>query len=159
MFSNDIIDKETCDIPKPTNVKPARFYLLPKIHKKNNPERPVISSVNCHTTKLSKYVDHFIQPLSKKVKSYIRDTTDLINKIKQIKRIPHNAILVTMDVRSLYSNIKHIDGISVLKECLNNRVSKHECRMQKNYVCMALMKALSRNTKKQNISPVGCVGP
>ena len=30
---------------------------------------------------------------------------------------------------------------------------------EKIYVCMALMKALSRNTKKQNISPVDGVGP
>ena len=124
MLSNNIIDKETSDILKPINVKPARFYLLPKIHKKNNPGRPVISSVNCHTTKLSKYIDNFIQPLAKKVKSYIRDTTDLINKIKHIKKIPQNAILVTMDVRSLCSNIKHDDGISALRECLDNRVSK-----------------------------------
>ena len=123
MLSNNAIDKETSDILKPINVKPARFYLVPKIHKKNNPGRPVISSVNCHTTKLSKYVDHFIQPLAKKVKSYIRDTTDLINKIKHIKRIPRNAILVTMDVRSLYSNIKHNDGIAALKECIDKRVS------------------------------------
>ena len=124
MLSNNTIDKETSDILKPVNVKPARFYLLPKIHKKNNPGRPVISSINCHTTRLSKYVDHCIQPLAMKVKSYIRDTTDLINKIKHIKRIPHNAILVTMDVRSLYSNIKQHDGISALKKCLDNRISK-----------------------------------
>ena len=124
MLSNNVIDKETSDILKPVNVKPARFYLLPKIHKKNNPGRPVISSTNCHTTRLSKYVDHYIQPLAMKVKSYIRDTTDLINKIKHIKRLPHNAILVTMDVRSLYSNIKHHDGISALKKCLDNRISK-----------------------------------
>ena len=124
MLSNGTIDKETYDILKPMSVKAARFYLLPKIYKKSNPGRPVISSVNCHTPKLSKYVDHFIQPLAKKVKSYIRDTTDLLNKIKHIKRIPHNVILVTMDVRSLYFYIKHNDGISVSRESLENRVSK-----------------------------------
>ena len=31
-------------------IKTPEFHLLPKIHKANNPVRPVISSVNCHTS-------------------------------------------------------------------------------------------------------------
>ena len=31
------------------------FHLLPKMHKANNPGRPVISSVNCHTNRISKF--------------------------------------------------------------------------------------------------------
>ena len=99
MYSQDKIDAEALEILKvPKEVKPARFYLLPKIHKKNNPGRPVVASTNCHTTKISKYVDHYIQPLAQKVLSYIRDTTDLLNKIKNIGKIPENALLVTLDV-------------------------------------------------------------
>ena len=92
--------------------------------KKNNPGRPVVASTNCHTTKLSKFVDHFIQPLAKKVRSYIRDTTDLLYKIKDIGKIPDNALLVTMDVRSLYTNISHKEGLSALKNSLNTRSNK-----------------------------------
>ena len=47
------------------------FYLLPKILKMNNLGRPVIIFINCQTTKLSKYVDHYIQSLPEEVKSYI----------------------------------------------------------------------------------------
>ena len=36
--------------------------MLPKIHKDGNPGRPVISSVICHTTKISQYVDRYVQP-------------------------------------------------------------------------------------------------
>ena len=43
MLSENMINKETAEVLKPKNVKPARFYLLPKIHKKNIPGRPVIS--------------------------------------------------------------------------------------------------------------------
>ena len=121
MHSNNLIDKETIDTLIPLKTTPARFYLLPKIHKKNNPGRPVVSSVNCHTTKISRYVDHYIQPLAKQVKSCIRDTTDFLQKIKSLERIPQDAILVTLDVRSLYSNIKHDEGLSALKECLDTR--------------------------------------
>ena len=36
------------------------FNMQPKIHKKGNLSRPVISSVNCHTTKISQYADHLL---------------------------------------------------------------------------------------------------
>ena len=85
----------------------------------------MISSINCHTTKISKYVDHYIQPLTKEIKSYIRDTTDFLNKINNTTTIPQEAILVTMDVRSLYSNIKHDEGLSALDEHLNKRTTKN----------------------------------
>jgi len=124
MLSESMITKETAEVLKPKNVKPARFYLLPKIHKKNIPGRPVISSINCHTTKLSRYVDYHIKPLATKVKSYIRDTTDFINKLQNIRCVPHNAILATLDVKSLYSNIKHNEGLLALEECLDNRTHK-----------------------------------
>ena len=43
------------------------FHLLPKIHKANNPGRPVISSVNCHTSRISEFVDYYLQPEVKKL--------------------------------------------------------------------------------------------
>ena len=33
-------------------IETPEFHLLPKIHKANNPGRPVISSVNCHTSRI-----------------------------------------------------------------------------------------------------------
>ena len=37
-----------------------RLYLLPKIHKAGNPGRPVVSSIDCHTSKISEYVDYHL---------------------------------------------------------------------------------------------------
>ena len=34
-------------------IKTIVFHLLPEIHKPDNPERPVISSVDCHTSRIS----------------------------------------------------------------------------------------------------------
>ena len=41
-----------------SNQRSSKFYISPKIHKENNPGRPVIRSINCHTSKISKYVDY-----------------------------------------------------------------------------------------------------
>ena len=79
--------------------KTPKFYTFPKIHKENKPVRPVISSINCHTAKLSKFVDYHLQEHVTKTTSYVKDTTDFLNKTKNIE-VPPNAILVTMDVKS-----------------------------------------------------------
>ncbi len=124
MKNEQLIDDELFNALVPNNSKTAKLYLLPKIHKNNNPGRPVVFSINCNTSKISKYVDHHIQPLAKQVKSYIKDTTNFINKLQKLTQIPNNAILVTMDVRSLYTNISHTEGIEALKESLDTRPTK-----------------------------------
>ena len=48
-----------------------------------------------------------LQPLTDKLLSFIKDTKQLINDIP----LPKNAILVTADVTSLYTNIPHDEGI------------------------------------------------
>ena len=40
-----------------TNVKPGRFYILPKIHKTGNPGRPIVSSNSHPTERISQFVD------------------------------------------------------------------------------------------------------
>ena len=54
----------------------ARFYLLPKSHKGlyNVPRRPVISNSGYYTENISSFLDFHLQPIAKKVKSYIKDT-------------------------------------------------------------------------------------
>ena len=63
-------------------IKTPEFDLLPKIHKANNPGRPVISSADCHTSRTSEFVDYYLQPAVKKLKSYVKDTADFIKKIE-----------------------------------------------------------------------------
>ena len=47
------------------NLRMPKFYLRLKLHKKGNPGGPVVSSVNCHTSNISKYVDYYLQPIVK----------------------------------------------------------------------------------------------
>ena len=49
----------------------------------------------------------------KEQQSYIKDTTQFINSIEGT-RIPQNAVLVSMDVTSLYTNIPQEEGITTI---------------------------------------------
>ena len=50
----------------------------------------------------------------KEEKSYIKDTADFLDKIKDLAEIPEGAILVTADVVGLYPSIPHTEGLEVL---------------------------------------------
>ena len=99
-------------------IRTPEFHLLPKIHKANNPGRPVISSVNCHTSRISEFVDYYLQPEVKKLKYYVKDTTDFIKKIEVIDHVSDDSYLVSLNVRSLYTNIPPKEGIEAVKQKL-----------------------------------------
>ena len=69
-------------------------------------------------------MDHFIQPLVRKLPSYLRDSTHLINILKDL-RLPENAILASLDVTSLYTNIPNHEGIKTTGSYLFKDRSPH----------------------------------
>ena len=62
---------------------------------------------------MSNLIDILLRPLTKRVKSYLRDTTDFLNHLPSAE--PENTLLASFDVESLYSNIQHELGIEAIK--------------------------------------------
>ena len=52
------IERDISKLVRPVNSRTTVFYMLPKIHKTNNPGRPVVSSVNSYM-EISAYVDNY----------------------------------------------------------------------------------------------------
>ena len=105
---------------KVSEVRTPLFYLLPKIHKVGNPGRPVVSSIQSHTSKISEFVDYHLQPIVQQTSSYVKDTNDFITKLETCAdSIDDKTILVTMDVKSLYTNIPNEEGIGAVREFLS----------------------------------------
>ena len=73
---------------------------------------------------ISKVFDHYLQPHAKALLSYAKDTTDFINKLKNVKDTSKYSILVTMDSKALYTNILNHEDIEAVKETLNNQAKK-----------------------------------
>ena len=96
------------------------MYLLPKIHKANNPGRPIISACGGPTEKISAFVDHTLKPLVLNLPSHVKDTAHFINLLSSLD-IPDNHIMMTIDVSSLYTNIPHNEGIDACKVYLQQR--------------------------------------
>ena len=47
----NLLSMNISEVLKTENPKTPHFYLKPKVHKEGNTGRPVISSLNCHTSK------------------------------------------------------------------------------------------------------------
>ena len=119
LLTSKKISKCLADGLKLKEVKTSNFYLLPKVHKIGNPGRPIVSAINAPTSRISEFVDHILQPYVKKLNSYVKDTTDFINKIQGME-IPPGSILVTMDVRSLYTNIPSSEGVQAVRNAMED---------------------------------------
>ena len=110
-FIDEMTKKCLCQTPTPPRI--PVFYTLTKIHKSTPVGRPMISGCNGPTEKLSCFVDKILQPIAQQQKSYLKDTTDLINFIEKTK-LPKGVILAPMDVTSLYANIPQEEGINIV---------------------------------------------
>ena len=111
--SKRLLSESTIEYLRPES--PTRtpvFYLLPKIHKEGIPGRPIISGCGSPNEKISRFLDHYLQPIVQTLPSYIKDTNDFLTKILYSNLIvPRNSTLVSFDVKSLYTNIPQEEGI------------------------------------------------
>ena len=115
MHSQYIIDKATMELLlPPKNTRTPLFYGLPKIYKPDYPLHPIVSGCDGPTDHLSAYITHFIQPLASNPPSHIKDTKHFLNLIEKLPTLPSNALLVTADVTSLYTNIPYKKGIAAV---------------------------------------------
>lgn len=87
---------------------------LRKLHKGNFPllERPIMAGIGSMLHLIAHYIDQFLHPFILKIKTYIWDTKHFI-WITEGRRVPSNAILVTLDVRALSSNISLAEARAV----------------------------------------------
>ena len=79
------------------------------------------TNADTYSVNVNAFVDREIQPLLANIPSYIKDTTDCLNKLSRFNNLPDDTILVTLDVAALYSNIPHNDGIVACKKNLDGR--------------------------------------
>ena len=81
---------------------------------------------NCgyYTENRSPFLDFHLQPLARKVKSYIKGTNDFLKKFCSLPNLPDYIVLSTVDAVGLYPNIPHEERLSALRKRLDLRQKK-----------------------------------
>lgn len=119
-------ERQIQHLKPPEEPRNRMFYLLPKIHKSRDkwlhgkipPGRPIVSDCSSDTYNISEFIDHYLKPVSNLHPSYVKDTPDFITKIRSVK-VPPKALLITLDVDALYTNIDNTNGLKAVQDTFN----------------------------------------
>lgn len=97
-YRKGVINEKERDFLIPLAPKTPIIYYIPKVHKNpiKPPGRPIVSGIDSLTSRVGKYVDHFLQPAVTK--------TQVIKEIASLS-VEDDVLLVTADVSSLYTII------------------------------------------------------
>ena len=107
--------------------KPGVAFGNIKTHKAGNPLRLITSCCGTAIENLSAFTEFYLQPLARNLPSFIKDTTDLLNKIEDLNKsgpFPTGTLLVSWDVVSMFPNIDNKLGLTAVRKALNARVNK-----------------------------------
>ena len=103
------------------NSRTPLFYMLPKIHKEGTPGRPIISGCGSPTANLSNFLDYYLKPIVQTIPSFIKDTTHFLRILREKAGVvPPDSLLVTFDVKSLYTNIPNEEEILCCLKAISN---------------------------------------
>lgn len=104
LYNNNFINETTLKQLICNNGTISKIYGLTKLHKINNPLRPIVATYNSPTYKTAKYLANILSNLTKNHNNLTRDSWSFKRFIDNLK-IPKNHKLFSLDVVSLYTNI------------------------------------------------------
>ena len=109
--------------PKPNQTQIPKFYGIPKIHKKYNtlpPMRPIVAHTNSLLTPTARLLDHLLQPVARTYPDYLHNSASL-SILLQTLEVPETAILVSVDVESLYPSIPQTECLDIIYKELHSQ--------------------------------------
>jgi len=113
------VDKPTYHKIYPTTETPPKFYGLPKIHKKDNPLRPIVSSVDSITYTCARFVADILSPLVGKSEHHVKNSQEFAKVITD-KTVQPDEKLVSYDVSALFTSVPVDKALEVIRERLVN---------------------------------------
>nr|CAH8828540.1 unnamed protein product [Trichobilharzia regenti] len=109
------ISKDKLDSLKPSDCKFPHMYGLPKIHKPNNPLRPILSMCKSPTHKLAKWLVELLNPVKTQFCKYVlKDTFELVDVLDDSNINIMNKNMYSFDVNSLFTNVPLIKTVDIL---------------------------------------------
>ena len=109
----DNIYKKMC----PTGVSPPKFYGLPKIHKKNIPLRPIVSSIGSVAYGVAKVLAEIIKPLMGYSQHHVHNSQQFAEEMKEMK-LEKGECITSNDVIALSTSIPIPSALEVMKKKL-----------------------------------------
>jgi hypothetical protein len=102
----------------PHNPQIPRIYGQPKIHKKNIPLHPIVSTIGAPTHALSFYLANKLQSIFGKTSSFIKDSANFIHKTNNF-HLEEQDLMVSFDVVSLFTKIPVSESLTLISKLVD----------------------------------------
>ena len=143
-FSEGQISQEIATWVVNLEPKPGVAFGNVKTHKRDNPLRLITSCCGTAIERLSAFTEFYLKPLSQSLPSFVKDSTDFINKLEDLNAkgpFPEESLLVSWDVVSMFPNIVNNLGISAVRKALNSRsvnIPSTDCLGEAVEICLSV---------------------
>ena len=160
-----LLTKTQYDTIYPTGSSPAILYGLPKVHKKNTPLRPIMSSTNTFNRKLSQFLIPLLLPLTSN-RFTVKSTFTFCTEINSYTH-PSPLIMASLDIESLFTNVPLFETIEIVLELLFQNTT-HVNGFNRKQFKQLLLLACTNNIflfngklylQKEGVAMGGCLSP
>ena len=118
---DQIISKQQIKYLIQRKPQPPTLKAQIKIHKPNNPIRPVVNNINAPTYKLTKLLTKTLNEyLHLKYQYNVKDSITLAHDLKKLTTVEHHK-MITFDIKDLYVNIQIKDTIKITEDMLSEQ--------------------------------------
>ncbi|XP_023247656.1 uncharacterized protein LOC111643710 [Copidosoma floridanum] len=115
----DTVEIDRPDVNQLSGCNLAKAYGLIKVHKPGLPVRIIVSAIGSPTYTLDKWFSKFFNKFCKRSPSSLKNSYDLKSTLRDLI-VPHNYLLVSFDVVSLYSNLP----FSLIKKSVEEKIGR-----------------------------------
>jgi hypothetical protein len=122
MYKRNVITKEMKGYLIPKGSQPGKVQANPKFHKTNHPLRTIVNGNNHATENMAEVVEHELMENMCYLKSYIKDTTEFLQKLNKIPQpLPGNSNMFCLDVKALYPSVPRKETKIACEKALQKR--------------------------------------
>ena len=122
MVSKKEISQETFNEIKSIDSIRPRLYGLPKLHKTEDPLRPILSMTKSPLHKLARFHKLLLEPVLNHYSRFaVKDSFEVVERIRNIN--PENTFLSSFDVKKLFTSIPLDEVIQICGDVLYSLIN------------------------------------